>query len=251
MGTCKPCSEPGRALRHITSVGDGAAAAVCCLVAKSCRTLCDPMGCSTPGSPVHGVSQARIPEWVAISFSRGSSQPRDRTHVFFTIEPPGKPQEMGLLVSILYCPTAALLLRRSRRGGRAECVFPPLTVGPVTYISQLNSPDVKWEEIWNMVVHDLLYVHENNVPQGPANPRRMADTWCRPGLNPQPGARPREPGLDQMNPSGKETAQHHTLHQTLWASFNLEQALGLYNLDAFEDYWSVIRGNVFQCGSYN
>ena len=162
------------------------------------------MDCSLlPGSSLHEISQARIPEWVAISFSRGSSQPRDRTRVFFTIEPPGKPQEEGLLVSILYCPTAALLLRRSRRGGRAECVFPPLTVGPVTYISQLNSPDVKWEEIWNMVVHDLLYIHENNVPQGPANPRRKADTWCRPGLNPQPGARPREPGLDQMNPVAK------------------------------------------------
>ena len=38
-------------------------------------TLCDPMGCSPPGSSVHGILQARILEWVAISFSRGSSQP--------------------------------------------------------------------------------------------------------------------------------------------------------------------------------
>ena len=55
------------------------------------------MDCSPPGSSVHGISQARILEWVAISFSRGSSQPRDRTHVFclagrfFTIEPPRRP----------------------------------------------------------------------------------------------------------------------------------------------------------------
>ena len=41
------------------------------LVAKSYLTLCDPMGCSPPGSSIHGISQARIPEWVAISFSRG------------------------------------------------------------------------------------------------------------------------------------------------------------------------------------
>ena len=47
-------------------------------VAKRCPTLCD---CSTPGSSVHGISGARILHWVAISFSRGSSQPRDRTHV--------------------------------------------------------------------------------------------------------------------------------------------------------------------------
>ena len=46
---------------------------------QSCQTLCDPMDCSPPGSPVHGISQARILEWVAISSSRGSSQPRDRT----------------------------------------------------------------------------------------------------------------------------------------------------------------------------
>ena len=55
------------------------------------------MGCSPPGSSVHGIPQARILEWVAIPFSRGSSQPRDWTQVshtvgrFFTTEPPGKP----------------------------------------------------------------------------------------------------------------------------------------------------------------
>ena len=41
--------------------------------------LCDPTDCSLPGSSVHGISQARILEWVAISFSRGSSWPRDQT----------------------------------------------------------------------------------------------------------------------------------------------------------------------------
>ena len=50
-------------------------------VAQSCLTLCDPMDYSPPGSSVHGISQARILEWVAISLSRGSSQPRDRTQV--------------------------------------------------------------------------------------------------------------------------------------------------------------------------
>ena len=45
----------------------------------SCPTLCDPVGCSPPGSSVHGILQARILEWVAMSFSRGSSWPRDQT----------------------------------------------------------------------------------------------------------------------------------------------------------------------------
>ena len=43
--------------------------------------LCDPMDCNLPGSSVHGIFQARVLEWVTISFSRGSSQPRDWTWV--------------------------------------------------------------------------------------------------------------------------------------------------------------------------
>ena len=60
-------------------------------VTQLCPTLCDPMYCSLSGSAVHGVSQAIIIEWVAISFSRGSFQLRDQTQVsctasiFFTI----------------------------------------------------------------------------------------------------------------------------------------------------------------------
>ena len=46
---------------------------------QSCPTLCDPVDCSPPGSSVRGILQARTLEWVAIPFSRGSSQPRDRT----------------------------------------------------------------------------------------------------------------------------------------------------------------------------
>ena len=63
----------------------------------SCPTLCDPMDCSPPGSPVYGILQARILEWVAMS-SRGSSRPRDRLlHLLhwqtgsLPGTPPGKP----------------------------------------------------------------------------------------------------------------------------------------------------------------
>ena len=61
------------------------------LVTQSCPTLWDLMDCSPPGCSVHGIFQARILEWVAISFSRGSSWPRDWTQVsciaggFFTV----------------------------------------------------------------------------------------------------------------------------------------------------------------------
>ena len=48
---------------------------------KLCPTVCNPMDCSLSGPSVHGILQARILEWVAISFSRGSSRPRDQTCV--------------------------------------------------------------------------------------------------------------------------------------------------------------------------
>ena len=50
-------------------------------VAQSCLTLCDPIDCSLPGSSIHGIFQARVLEWGAISFSRGSSRPRGWTRV--------------------------------------------------------------------------------------------------------------------------------------------------------------------------
>ena len=69
--------------------------------------LCNSMGCSPPGPSIHGISLTGILEWVAISFSRESSQPRYPAHIsgvgrFFTTEPPGKPQQR-LCCSSLSC----------------------------------------------------------------------------------------------------------------------------------------------------
>ena len=74
-------------------------------VAQSWLTLCDPMDCSLPGSSVHGISQARILEWVAFSYSRGSSWPWDQTHIsciageFFTNSATWEVPRRGLLSS--------------------------------------------------------------------------------------------------------------------------------------------------------
>ena len=84
------------------------------LVAKSCPT-CDPMDCKLPSSSVHRVLQARILEWVAISFSRGSSWPRDQTWSpalqtdYLPTEPWGKP--MTNLDSILKSKDITLLTK--------------------------------------------------------------------------------------------------------------------------------------------
>ena len=91
-----PGSNPGllhcrSILYYLSHQGSPNRACVCVLVAQMCPTLCDPMDYSSPGSSDHGMFQARILEWVAISLSRGSSRPRDWTQVsgipgrFFTI----------------------------------------------------------------------------------------------------------------------------------------------------------------------
>jgi len=76
------------------------------------------MDCSLPGSSVHGISQARIQEWVAISYSRGSSRPMDQptspAHVsciasgFFTTKPPGKYEHLIYIIESLSSDPAGL-----------------------------------------------------------------------------------------------------------------------------------------------
>ena len=79
---------------------------VCMLVAQLGLTLCDPMDCSPPGFSIHGISQARTLEWVAIFFFRESSQPRDQNQVsciagrFFTTWAPAP----GTLLSFQHLP---------------------------------------------------------------------------------------------------------------------------------------------------
>ena len=74
-GTQRPdkTEEKGTHLKHL----DSPDSYVLVKSLQSCPTLCDPMDCSPPGSSVHGISQGRIPEWVAIFSSRGSYRPRD------------------------------------------------------------------------------------------------------------------------------------------------------------------------------
>ena len=66
-----------------------------CVCAQSCPTLCNPMDCSLPGSSFHGIFQARIQKWVAISFFGVSFRPRDRTHILDS--PPYCPQGFYLI----------------------------------------------------------------------------------------------------------------------------------------------------------
>ena len=57
---------------------------MCAKLPQLCLTLLDPMDCSPSGFSVHGALQARLLEWIAVPSSRGSSQPRDQTYIFYT-----------------------------------------------------------------------------------------------------------------------------------------------------------------------
>ena len=86
-----------------------------------CPTLYDPVVCSLPGSSIHGILQARILEWVAISFSRGPSQPGDRTRSpaleadALTSEPPGKPMNYSSdrFLCMVHMPVYTLCMKVS------------------------------------------------------------------------------------------------------------------------------------------
>ena len=104
-----------------------------CVHAKSlllCPTLCDPMDCSPPDSYVKGIFQARILEWVVMSFSRGSFPPKDRTYVSLCLlhwqagslprVPPGKPGQH-------------LLISQEKRLRSLPFLFLPLTLGLEVY----------------------------------------------------------------------------------------------------------------------
>ena len=117
------------------------------------QSFCDPMDCSPPGSSVHGIFQARILEWVAISSSRGSSQPRDQTHIscvsciagrffttcvsciaggFFTTEPPKKPQ------SCVSLPNSCESIYTLGTGKCSSSTAPGLSCYPFTSTPQIS-----------------------------------------------------------------------------------------------------------------
>ena len=96
------------------------------LVAQSCLTFWNPMDCSPPGSPVHEILQARILEWVAISFSRGFSLPRDRTWIsciagrFFSIWVTGEPIKNWWIET---CRISIILKNTNINTGRTKIII--------------------------------------------------------------------------------------------------------------------------------
>ena len=96
-------------------------------VAQLCPTLCeDPMACSLPGSSVHGIFQAIVLEWIAISFARGSSQPRNQTRVScivdrrFTVWATREARSFFGSINILFMKTPEIRNASGVRGGQIK-----------------------------------------------------------------------------------------------------------------------------------
>ena len=157
-------------------------------------TLCDPMDCSPPGSSVHGILQA-ILKWIAILFSRGSSQPRDQTRVsciaerFFTIWPSGKPQ--------------------------IKCYWSPATPIQLPYDLWLPSRQNYLHHRQNCPQNSLAF-YRNNLPTSDLNqegdtdfPMLMRHYFIL--LNTY-SVKNTFPGLAPVNPHQELSSNHHMTH---------------------------------------
>ena len=98
---------------------------------QSCLTLCDPMNCSPPGSSVHGISQARILEWVAMPSSRGSSRPSDQTE---------SPEAPALQVGSLHRASREALRTIKAQGGTAQSTMELHAAWYCAHVPQLLKP---------------------------------------------------------------------------------------------------------------
>ena len=107
-----------------------------CLCAQSHPTLCDPVDCSLPGFSVHGIFQARILEWAAISYPRGSSWPKDWT--------PASPSLTGGFSTTV--PTGELFVMH-RNNKPLFCTLGINTVLLVNYTSKNNQAHRKGDHI--------------------------------------------------------------------------------------------------------
>ena len=145
------------------------------------------MDYSPPGSSVHGIFQMRILEWVAISFSRGSSLPRDRAHVsctasgFFTNEPPGKPRNTR------YWPPETWDVHQKSHFSEPRILNPPIqsaTLFNLIYLFHLINSNLLMFLTTRSWLQKLLYTLFPLPPPPPQSSFSELSEMLSPGLSP-------------------------------------------------------------------
>ena len=134
------------------------------LVAQSCPTLCDPMTCSLPASSVHGILQVRILEWVAVPFSRGSSQLRDRTHItqgrrlLHHLSRQGSPSKLEWVA----CPFSRGSSQPRNRTGvsyiasrffLSHLSYQVIRLKQLFWRSKSSCPTISYPDLWGLNIH--------------------------------------------------------------------------------------------------
>ena len=173
-------------------------------VAQLCLTFCNPLNCSLPSSSVDGILQARTLEWVAVPFSRGSSQPRDETQVsciagrFLPTEPPGIPKNIGVgSLSLLH----GIFSTQESNQGFLHCrqIFYQPSYQILSQLRDFHGNQNRGEEetlLWSFCGVDMFYVHlamshSHLSPQISLHIRKVTPTprqqEVRPGMQPFAG----------------------------------------------------------------
>ena len=150
----------------------------CVIVVQPCLTPCNSMNCWLPGFSVAGILQARILEWIAIPFSRGSSWPKDRTRVsctagrfFIPYEPPGKQilnvsihllTEQLFLVQLLSLKVCCLTRSTSWRN---DCIYSLENANPLPFETNMLRLQLPWISILDCPRPlKLLYHTSSQIP---------------------------------------------------------------------------------------
>ena len=153
-----------------------------------CVLLCDPRDCSLPGSSTHGITQARILEWVAILFSRGSSQPRYWTCILciaawlFTTEIPGKPgcDMITFRMSFMFTMGSPREQRNQKKGNEVQ----PLSSG-LTHLP-LKNTERSGKEYWKIYQnHSTSGRKKVSRPQNTGGWSPGRKTWALKLLGPE------------------------------------------------------------------
>ena len=200
----------------VLSLSDPAAAATKSL--QSCPTLCDPIDSSPPGSSVPGILQAKILEWVAISFSNACMHAKSLQLCLILCDP---------MDSTHQAPPSMGFSRYTGVGCHFLSIVKPYLLAKMTWSSVCSAPPtgqcIRSDQISRSVVSDSLRPHESQHARPPCpspvpgvhSDSRPSSQWCHPAIHP----------LSSPSPLAPNPSQHQSLFQWVNSSHEVAKVL--------------------------